>query len=127
MVGSHLRIFARQDEIRTRLTDFAPGWRYSVRAMMLLDVGAGGQSVRWRDVFIESVFPLRECAQEASKDIHFEPLRQFELRNSTRSVRRRRGQQVGELFELIDFEIRHHAKIKPRSCPTNYVIALLIR
>ena len=69
--GSNLRIFVRQDEIRTRLAGFAPGRSYSVRATMSLDVGIGGPSGRWSEAFIERVFPVQERAQAVTKDIHF--------------------------------------------------------
>jgi len=69
--GSNIQIFVRQDEIRNRLTGFAPGRNYAVRATMLLDVGIGGQSGRWSDAFIERVFPVHERSHAITKDIRF--------------------------------------------------------
>jgi hypothetical protein len=69
--NSNLRVFLREDEIRKHFPDFALNHPYTVRAMLILDLGNGGQSGYWSDSFIERVFPIRERSQSVTREIRF--------------------------------------------------------
>jgi hypothetical protein len=69
--NSNLRIFLRQEEVRTRFPEFALGQPYTMRATLTLDVGNGGQSGMWSEAFIERVFPVRERSQAVTREVYF--------------------------------------------------------
>lgn len=68
---SNLRIFMRQEEIRSRVADFVLGRLYNMRATLALEIGNGGQGGRWSEPFIEKVFPLRERSQSLEREVRF--------------------------------------------------------
>jgi hypothetical protein len=68
---SDLRIFLRQEEIRSRFGAFIPGQLYTVRATSILDIGSGGPAGRWSEPFIERIFPLRERSQSLDREVRF--------------------------------------------------------
>jgi len=68
---NNVRIFLRQEEIRSRFAAFTPGQLYTVRATSILDTGSGGQAGRWSEPFIERIFPLRERSQSLQREVRF--------------------------------------------------------
>ena len=68
---SNLRIFLRQEEIRSRFAAFVPGQLHTVRATLIFDTGNGGQGGRWSEPFIERIFPLRERSQSLDRAVRF--------------------------------------------------------
>jgi len=68
---NNLRIFLRQEDIRSRFAAFTPGQLYTVRATSIFDTGNGGQGGRWSEPFIERIFPLRERSQSLDREVHF--------------------------------------------------------
>ena len=68
---NNLRIFLRQEEIRSRFAAFIPGQIYTMRATSIFDTGNGGQAGRWSEPFIERVFPLRERSQSIDREVRF--------------------------------------------------------
>ena len=68
---SNLRIFLRQEEIRSRFAAFILGQVYTVRATSIFDTGNGGPTGRWSEPFIERIFPLRERSQSLDRKVRF--------------------------------------------------------
>jgi hypothetical protein len=69
--NSNLRIFIRQEEVIRRFPEFVLGRLYTVRGTIVLDIGNGGPSGWWSDVFIERVFPMRERSQSITREVRF--------------------------------------------------------
>lgn len=69
--NNNIRIYLPLEEIRQRWPQFSPGRAYLVRGSLVLDVGTGSQSGRWSELFIESVFPLRQRSQSVEQEIVF--------------------------------------------------------
>jgi len=68
---NNLRIFPRQEEIRSRFTACVAGQIYTARATSIFDTGGGAQAGRWSEPFIERVFPLRERSQSVTSEVRF--------------------------------------------------------
>ena len=69
--NSNLRVFLRREQIRQRFPGLGLGQPYTMRATLILDIGAGGQGGRWSDAFIERVFPARERSQSLDREVRF--------------------------------------------------------
>jgi len=69
--SSNLRIYVRQEDIRTRFPQFALNHLYIVRASLVLSIGIGDQRGKWSDEFIEKIFPAKERTQIMAKEIRF--------------------------------------------------------
>jgi hypothetical protein len=68
---SNLRIFVRQAEIRQQFPGFALNRPYMLRAVIVLNVGFGGQSGYWSDPFVEEVFPVRDRSHSITRQVAF--------------------------------------------------------
>lgn len=68
---NNIRIFVRQADIRQNFPLFQLQRPYRVRGTLVLDVGNGGQSGMWSDIFIERVFPAAERSKGMMKEVSF--------------------------------------------------------
>ncbi len=68
---SALRIFIRQQDIKTRVPAFEPGRSYQVRASATFTLPAGGGSRFMSDTFLVRLFPLRERTRSVTREIRF--------------------------------------------------------
>jgi hypothetical protein len=68
---SALRLFIRQQDIRSAFPAFEPGRAYQVRATATFTLPAGGGSRFMSDAFLESVFPLRERTRTVTRELRF--------------------------------------------------------
>ena len=69
--SSNLRIYVRQEDIRTRFAQFGLNQSYIVRVSLVLAIGSGDQGGKWSDAFIDKIFPAKERTQIMEKEIHF--------------------------------------------------------
>lgn len=64
---SNLNLYVRQADIKKLFPAFVLNRPYTVRATVVLDIGAGSQSGYWSDAFIERTFPIRDRSQSIER------------------------------------------------------------